>query len=108
MIEAKHVLGATATILCLAAALPCDAQVRTTGQIVGTAKDPSGAVVPNADIEVTDIGTANRQTGKTGPEGGFIFPALQPGRYRILATASGFEPAVIAEVIVETGRTSNV
>jgi hypothetical protein len=82
--------------------------VCTTGQIVGTAKDPSGAVVPNAEIEVTDAGTANRQTGKTGPDGGFVFPALQPGRYRILATATGFEPAVIEEVIVETGRTSNV
>src|SRR5256885_17065447 len=104
MIEARHVLHATMTILLLAAARPCDAQVRTTGQIVGTARDPSGAVVPNADIEVTDVGTANRQTGKTGAEGGFVFPALQPGRYRILATAPGFGPAGIAEVGGQTRR----
>lgn len=37
-----------------------------------------------------------------------MFPALQPGRYRMLATATGFEPAVIDDVVVETGRTSNV
>jgi carboxypeptidase family protein len=85
-----------------------DAQVRTTGQIVGTAKDPSGAVVPNADVEVTDAATGNRQSGKSSTEGGFVFPALQPGHYRILVTATGFEPAVIPDIVVETGRTSNV
>src|SRR5204862_7314412 len=45
---------------------------------------------------------------KSGSEGGFVFPALQPGRYRILATATGFEPAVIDAVVVETGRSSNI
>ncbi len=89
-------------------AAPAAAQVRTTGQIVGTVKDPSGAVVPNVDLEVTDVGTGNRQTGKSTDEGGFVFPALQPGHYRMLATATGFEPAVIDDVVVETGRTSNV
>jgi len=84
------------------------AQVRTTGQIVGTVKDPSGAVVPDGDVEVTDVATGNRQTGKSSREGGFVFPALQPGHYRILATAAGFEPAVIPDIVVETGRTSNV
>ena len=33
-----------------AAATPLAAQVRTTGQIVGTVRDPSGAVVANADL----------------------------------------------------------
>src|SRR5215510_5367313 len=96
------------TVMGLAVALPSHAQVRTTGQIVGTAKDPSGGVVPNAEIEVTDVGTGNRIANKTGAEGGFVFPALQPGRYRILATATGFQPVVVDEVVVQTGRTSNV
>jgi hypothetical protein len=71
-------------------------------------RDPSGAVVPNAEIEVTDTSTGNAQTGKSGSEGGFVFPALQPGRYRVLATATGFEPAVVDGIVVETGRSSNV
>ena len=108
MMHARSAARVVLTIACLAPALPSHAQVRTTGQIVGTAKDPSGAVVPNAEIEVTDVGTANRQTGKSGPDGGFVFPNLQPGHYRILATAPGFEPAVVEDVVVETGRTSNV
>ena len=94
--------------LTIAVAAPTRAQVRTTGQIVGTVKDPSGAVVPNVTVEVTDVATGNRQAGQSGNEGGFVFPTLQPGRYRILATAAGFEPAVIDDVVVETARTSNV
>jgi len=95
-----------ATLACPAA--PAAAQVRTTGQIVGTVKDPSGAVVPNAAIEVTDTATGNVQTARSSSEGGFVFPALQPGRYRVLATATGFEPAVLDAVVVETGRSSNI
>src|ERR1041384_5976699 len=106
MIHARSAAIAALIVLCVAVARPSHAQVRTTGQIVGTAKDPSGGVVPNAEVEVTDVGTGNRLTGKTGTEGVFFFPALQPGHYRILATATGFQPVVVDEVVVETGRTS--
>src|SRR5437773_2508942 len=102
---------AVITVVLLAmtgAAAPARGQVRTTGQIVGTVKDPTGAVVPNAAVEVTDAATGNVQTSKSSSEGGFVFPALQPGRYRILATATGFEPAVVDGIVVETGRSSNV
>jgi hypothetical protein len=92
----------------IAVAAPAGAQVRTTGQIVGTVKDSSGAVVPNVAVEVTDVATGTRHTSQSGSEGGFVFPTLQPGHYRVLATAAGFEPAVIDDVVVETGRTSNV
>ncbi|MGH9162778.1 MAG: carboxypeptidase regulatory-like domain-containing protein, partial [Vicinamibacteraceae bacterium] len=84
------------------------AQVRTTGQIVGTAQDSSGAVVPGAEIEVTDVGTAIAATTTSNNDGGFVFPALQPGRYRLLATAPGFEPVVVEALVVETGRATNV
>src|SRR5947209_4749821 len=92
----------------LLVAAPVLAQVRTTGQIVGTVKDPSGAVVLDADVEVTDIGTGAAAAAKTSKDGGFVFPALQPGHYRLLATAGGFQPAVLADVVVETGRATNV
>ncbi len=84
------------------------AQVRTTGQIVGTVKDASGAVIPAAAIEATDTGTGITVATKSTHEGGFVFPALQPGHYRLLATATGFQPAVVSDLVVETGRSSNV
>src|SRR5262249_37151515 len=41
-------------------------------------------------------------------QGGFVFPALQPGQYRLLVTATGFEPALVEDITVETGRASNI
>jgi Carboxypeptidase regulatory-like domain len=92
----------------LLAAAPARAQVRITGQIVGTVHDPSDAVVQKAAIEVTDIGTGITAKTTSNDQGGFVFPALQPGQYRLLVTASGFEPALIDNITVETGRASNV
>jgi hypothetical protein len=89
-------------------ASPAHAQLRTTGQIVGTVHDPSGAVVQKASVEVTDLGTGISATTASNDQGGFVFPALQPGHYRLLVTATGFETALIEDITVETGRASNV
>ena len=80
------------------------AQGRTAGQIVGTVKDASGAVVPKADLILIDNGTGATTETKSGADGGFVFPNLQPGRYQITATFQGFNPITIQEVVVETAR----
>jgi Carboxypeptidase regulatory-like domain len=89
-------------------AAPADAQVRTTGQIVGTVRDASGAVVPDADIQIRDLGTGITAETRSARDGGFVFPALQPGRYLLTAVAPGFQPVVIESLAVETSRASNV
>ncbi len=92
-----------AALLCLLPAMSA-AQGRTTGQIVGTVKDASGAVVPKADLILIDNGTGATTETKSGADGGFVFPNLQPGRYQITATFQGFNPITIQEVVVETAR----
>ncbi len=84
------------------------AQVRTTGSIVGTIRDASGAIVPEAQVEATDAETAIGSTLKAGKDGGFVFAALQPGTYRLLITADRFQPSVVDQVVVTTGRATNV
>jgi hypothetical protein len=84
------------------------AQVRTTGSIVGTVKDASGAVVPDAQVEAQDVNTNNSLTVKSGKDGGFVFAALQPGTYRLLTTAEKFQPTVLDGISVTTGRTTDV
>ena len=101
-------IGVVLSLVWLMAPPAVRAQVRTTGQIVGTIKDATGAVVPGAVIEATDVGTGIAASAKSTLEGGFVFPALQPGHYRLLATAAGFQPAVVSDLVVETGRSSNV
>jgi hypothetical protein len=96
-----------AGLLCLLPALT-SAQGRVTGQIVGTVKDSTGAVVPKADLVLIDNGTGTTVETKSGAEGNFVFPNLQPGRYQITATFQGFNPVTIQEVLVETARSIDI
>ena len=44
-----------------------------TGQISGTVQDPSGKVVPNAQIELINIGTSQKREAMTDSAGDFLF-----------------------------------
>src|SRR3954452_21362665 len=80
------------------------AQGRTTGSINGTVKDASGAIVPKAGVTLIDLGTGLTAETTSGTDGGFVFPNLQPGRYTITASLTGFQPVTLQEVIVQTAR----
>lgn len=94
-------------VFLLAMAIPCLAQITTTG-IRGIVRDPNGAVVPNATVKATDNATGVEQTSVTSSDGNFIFPTLQFGSYKLTVSATGFQNSVIAAVVVESGRTTNV
>jgi hypothetical protein len=100
--------AAIVNVYVTAAIVPLSAQVRTTGQIVGTVRDASGAVVPNAELVLQDAGTGLVLNGRTDKEGGFTFPNLQPGRYRLTAVFQGFQPVSVEDIVVETARTANL
>src|SRR5215813_13592770 len=82
-------------------------QITTTG-IRGLVRDPNGAVVPNATVKVKDNSTEVEQTTVSSSDGGFLFPNLQFGTYKLTASASGFKTAVIASIVVESGRITDV
>src|SRR5262249_3141977 len=100
--------AAIVNVYLLAAAPLLHAQVRTTGQVVVTVRDASGAVVPNGDLVLQDPGTGLVINGKSDKDGSFTFPNLQPGKYRLTAVSQGFQPANVEEIIVETARAANV
>src|SRR5512144_841873 len=83
------------------------AQITTTG-IRGTVRDPNGAVVPNATVKVTDNSTGVEQTATSSSDGNFLFPNLQFGSYKLTTAANGFKTGIIASVVVESGRTTDV
>ena len=61
------------------------------GSIQGTVSDPTGAVIPNADITLNNIDTNNILKTKSNSAGFFLFPTVQPSHYRISAEAAGME-----------------
>lgn len=85
-----------------------NALVTTTGEIRGTVLDPSSAAVPGAELKLVDQAAGTERTTVSSRDGGFVFVRLQPGSYRITATAPGFQTAVSAGVKVETARATDV
>jgi hypothetical protein len=77
----------------LALSAPTWAQ-KDTGSIVGTVKDGTGAVVPNADIEVTDVERGQTFKTTTSEFGEFVASPLHVGRYNVTVAKAGFKKAV--------------
>lgn len=84
------------------------AQSTVTGGIVGKVTDPQGAIVPNAAITVTNLGTNNAVTVNATEDGTYRVSNLVPGTYRIETTVQGFAPAKADNIVVEVGRTTTV
>lgn len=62
----------------------------TFGSITGTVKDPSGAVVPSANIVVTNTGTGLTRRATSTAGGLFSVPNLDTGTYSVRVSAQGF------------------
>src|SRR3982751_3280848 len=61
------------------------------GTIIGTITDPSGAMLPNAEVSLTNSATGYSQTTKSEAAGAFRFANVPHNQYRIQVTASGFQ-----------------
>jgi outer membrane receptor protein involved in Fe transport len=68
----------------------CSAQTDQ-GAITGIVQDPSGAMIPNAQITVTDIDTGLVLQGSSNGGGVFVFSPVKIGNYTVTASAPGFE-----------------
>src|SRR5579864_6392943 len=62
-----------------------------TGRISGTVKDPTGAVVPGAEITAHETQTGIRTVTKADAAGFYSFPQLPVGRYDLYVKATGFK-----------------
>ena len=62
-----------------------------TGTISGRITDSTGAIVPNAQVTVTNTGTNFESSTTSNSDGLFRMPSLQPGPYRVQIKATGFK-----------------
>jgi len=63
------------------------------GTIQGVVKDPTGALVPNAQVTVTQPVTGYKQTTQTDAQGSFKLVNVPFNTYKVHAEAAGFQPA---------------
>lgn len=76
--------------LLIVASANADAQ-STFGSLLGTVKEPSGAVVPNARVELVNQGTGQVKSTLTNQAGNYQFENLDVGTYRATIEATGFQ-----------------
>lgn len=84
------------------------AQLRIVGRISGTVHDPTGAVVPNAQVVLKDTKTGITKDATSNDGGGFLFPDLASGVYEITVSAPGFRTSLIPSLSVSTSQTTDV
>lgn len=95
----KHVI-----LVCL---LSMPAWMQTTlgtAGLGGTVRDNSGAVVPDAQVELLDGVRGLRRTTPSNGEGAFLFPAVTPGPYSLKVTKTGFETSEVKNIVLEVGQ----
>lgn len=79
----------------------------SSGTIVGTVLDASGAAVPRADVTATNNATGVSKSTKSNAAGEYRLDNLLVGTYTIAAKAEGFSTASVA-VVVELNKTLTV
>jgi Carboxypeptidase regulatory-like domain len=99
----------TSVLLCLSVnAVALHAQSANTGTLIGTATDPSGAVVPGAHVELKDISTGVTRTAISNGAGQYSFPGLPPGSYSVKASGTGFREFTVPRITIEIGQSYTV
>src|SRR5579864_1544853 len=68
------------------------------GTILGTVTDPSGAVMPNVVITVTNQGEDISREVRSDAQGNYQAENMKAGLYTISAKATGFKDMVLADV----------
>jgi hypothetical protein len=81
-------------------------QTAATGALTGTVKDSSGAVVPNATVTATSLGTDQSRATTTDAGGVYKFGFLPPDNYKLKFEASGFTTAEVPSVTVTVTETA--
>ncbi len=81
------------------------AQGTDLGTIRGTVKDPSGAVIANAKVTVTDVETSTSRETNANGVGDFQVFGLKSGRYNVSVTAPGMNTEEINDLAVSGSAT---
>ena len=107
MIPVSLVAVFSVFVLVLAAASALSAQTFR-GTILGTATDPSGAVVSGAKVTAKNVGTGLERTTETSADGSYSLPELPIGTYTVTVTQTGFQTFIATGVTVDVATERRV
>ncbi len=105
----RHALAACFVAALLSGPISASGQTvgTTTGAIVGTARDTTGAVLPNVTITISSGAMMGVRTTSTAADGSYRISALPPGEYKLSFSLNGFR-TLEQDVRVTLGFTATV
>ncbi len=83
------------------------AQTITSGDVAGTVKDQTGAIVPGATVTLKSLDTGATRTQAANNSGEYRFSTLQTGSYQISATSPGLLSDT-AKISVAIGQIASI
>src|SRR5467141_1222411 len=105
----RHSIGRGALLGLLFISVTCSAAfAQNTAQISGSVKDPSGAVLPGVEVNVTQADTAVTRSAVSDETGAFLLPNLPIGPYRLEAKLPGFKTFVQTGIVLQVGANPTI
>src|SRR5689334_3321695 len=80
----------------------------STSRITGVVSDKSGAVIPGANVTITNEGTNNTYHATSGAGGVYVVDSLQVGTYTVAIDANGFKKYVSKGNVLSVGVPTTV
>ena len=108
----KHFLARMAAFLILVTAAvvvaPRGWAQTENATLQGTVTDPSGAVIPQAQVTITNMATKFARAVTTNGIGEFVAVGLNPGTYSVRVEHAGFKTAEVRSIVLSVGAREEI
>src|ERR1039457_5398228 len=96
------------SLVVLAGVFAISASGQSTATLSGTVSDPTGAVLPNAQVQVHSLATGADRVITTDGAGLYVVPSLQPGDYQVRVSAPCFSAYTVQKVTLNVDQSVTV
>jgi hypothetical protein len=100
--------SAIVAITLLISLVPRVAHAQASAGVTGTITDPTGAVVPNAKVTITNEATSVTANTVSSSSGTYSFKGLLPGKYTLQVDSTGFKKEIKKGVTIEVSTNATV
>ncbi len=80
----------------------------TTATLSGTVSDPTSAIIPGAQVTLTNVQSGAKRTTKSNSDGNFVFAAVPSGDYDVRVTMQGFESTLLHNIHLDPSDNKNL